>query len=183
MDTVKIDYRGLPSAPNWLIAPESGIASHATGGLFEIPICTFTASKGSTIGFLLRRARAIRKRKGSGLSRARKQTRLANGASLVRENLRYLSSRPTFLFSADTKGFSRRMLVQGFHDYVRAHESAGADVMYVSMINHPKLMFKEEETLLFNVLNDLRCSYGSRLRFATYRDVAAEIATKEAVHA
>lgn len=147
-------------------------------GIFEIPIASFEMSRVKVAEFLVRRLRAYRNRRGSGISRAARQTRLANGISLVRENLRYISGRPVFLFSADTKGYTRPMLVEGFKRYIRQH-SAATETIYVSMINHPKLMFEAQERLLFDVLDDLKQHYGSTLRFSTYRDVARELAPIE----
>lgn len=174
MDTLSIDYRDLPDTANWRLRTRSG------DELFEIPIATFEAPLLRRLGFLIRRVRAIKERRGAGLSRAKQQTRLANALSLVRENMRYLSGRPVFLFSADTKGFTRSMLVEGFKRYVATREGNG-ETMYVSMINHPKLMFERQEHLLFDVLEDLQAHYEDRLRFATYRQAAQELGLTKAV--
>ena len=175
MDTVSIDYGNLPQAANWWISSRAGLSGGTAGaGLFEIPIAAFRSTAAERLLFVVRRTAAFRERRGSGISRARRQTRLANLRTLLLGNLRYLTNDPVFLFSADTKGFTRGMLVNGFQRYVEEHERRGAATMYASMINHPKLMFPKQERMLFETLEELQQRYGPRLRFATYRDVCEE---------
>jgi hypothetical protein len=67
------------------------------------------------------------------------------------------------------------MLVRGFQRYISAHEKESAATLYVSMINHPKLMFPRQEQMFFDTLDELQQIYGTRLRFSTYRSVAAQL--------
>lgn len=175
LDTVSIDYRNLPADANWWISSRSGLAGGADTGLFEIPIAAFQSPVTERASFLVRRLSAFRERRGSGISRARRQTRWANVKTLLLGNLRYLTSAPVFLFSADTKGLTRRMLVRGFQRYISEHEKESAATLYVSMINHPKLMFPRQEQMFFDTLDELQQIYGTRLRFSTYRSVAAQL--------
>lgn len=176
LDTLAIDYTDVPQSSNWMISRERGLRGAGEDALLEVPIATFSMPLLQRIEFMIRRARAFKKRRGAGISRARRQTRLANALTLLRVNLRYVTTNPVFLFSADTKGFTRGMLVKGFQRYVAAHESRGASRIFVSMINHPKLMFRDEESLFFDTLRELKQIYGERLTFATYQDVAREFA-------
>lgn len=164
-DVLHVDHTGMPAAPNW----------DAGYGVYEVPILTFRMNAVQRAEFLLRRLGSVRQRRGSPISRSMRQTRLANASTLVRQNSRYLAFDPVFLFSADTKGFTRKMLVTGFKDYVRRHDADSDAPMYVSMINHPKLMFAKEEQLLFEVFAELRDAYGERLSFQTFGDLARQL--------
>lgn len=174
-DTLSIDYTGLPAAANWRISPASGIHTSAQDGIFEIPIATFQMPMAQRFAFLIRRALAFRQQRGAGLALARRQTRWVNLRTLVKRNLRYLTRDPVFMFSADTKGFTRAMLIRGFQQYVSRHSASSDDPIYVSMMSHPKLMFKEQEHLFFDVLEGLRQKYGSHLSLATFSMVADEL--------
>src|SRR5207244_4272386 len=114
LDTLQIDYRNMPEQANWFMAPETGIGMAAPEGILEVPIASFQVGLGSTLGFLWRRALSMGKIRGSGISRHKHQTRLATAWTLFRLNLRYLCGRPYFLFSADTKGLTARILTAGF---------------------------------------------------------------------
>jgi hypothetical protein len=169
IDTVSIDYRGMPGSPTWRIDPSSGLAASAAAGLLEVPIATFEMPLRARLEFLFRRARSIGKVRGSGISRTKHQSRRANLTTLVQANLRYLGGSPRFLLSADTKGFDVEMLLDGFDRYVRAHQ--GETVM-ASMIGHPKLMFEEQQQLFARFVEGARRRHGRRLRFAAARDAA-----------
>ena len=166
-DAMRVDYRGMPSQPNW----------NAGHGILEVPIGSFRMNLAQRLEFLMRRMSAVRRRRGSPISRSARQTRMANVTTLVQQNARYLASDPVFLFSADTKGFTKRMLLAGFHDYVRRHAAVSDAPIYVSMINHPKLMFAKEEDLLFGVLEELRAAYGGCLKFQTFRSLVRDLDT------
>jgi hypothetical protein len=166
-----VDYRGAPRRANWSIAPASGPTATAEAGLFEIPIATFRMNAVERLRFLTRRVSAVRRRRGLPISRTKRQARLSGLAALARQNLRYLTGDPVFLFSADTKGLTAEMLVNGFERYVNERADRGGTPMYVSMMNHPKLIFAEQERLLFEVLERLRDRFGGRLTFATFADV------------
>lgn len=183
MDTVSIDYEMLPSDANWWISSRTGLNGGDRTGLFEIPIAAFRSTAAERLAFVVRRMAAFRERRGSGISRARRQTRWANLRTLLLGNLRYLTNDPVFLFSADTKGFTRSMLVNGFQRYAAEHERHGASTIYASMINHPKLMFPKQERMFFETLEELQQHYGSQLRFATYRDVCEEFHAEGALSA
>jgi hypothetical protein len=161
-DVLSVDYRGAPEPANW-----------RTDRIFEIPIATFTTSAAARMRFLLRRLGAARMApRGTPISRAKRQTRTRNVLTMIMQNARYLHPDSVFLFSADTKGYTRRMLVDGFKQYVRRHSDRSDCAIYVSMINHPKLLFESQEKLLFEVLNELRDYYRGSLTFATYLQVA-----------
>ncbi len=177
-DVIDIDYSALPRGANWLISAENGLSRGGERSLFEIPIATFSMSFLSRVRFLAGRVAAFRRQRGAGISRSVRQTRWVNTITLLRENTRYLTASPVFLFSADTKGFTRSMLVKGFRRFVRMHQSSSDSPLYVSMINHPKLMFEREEHLFFDTLRELADIFGSDLRFSSYRSVAAETAAR-----
>lgn len=161
-DVVSVDYRAAPDAANW-----------RSERIFEIPIATFRTSAAARLGFLLRRLAAARDpRRGAPISRAKRQTRVRNATTMILQNLRYVLPGAVFLFSADTKGYTRRMLVDGFKQYVRRHNEHSECAIFVSMINHPKLLFEPQKDLLFDVLEELREYYGGSLTFATYQQVA-----------
>jgi hypothetical protein len=173
LETVRIDYRNMPEAPNWTISQAGGLRSGSKPGLFEVPIASFPMGLKERITFLAGRARSIRERRGASLSGGR-QTRLSNLATMIRGNIRYLAGSPSFLFSADTKGLNRSMIVNGFKSYVDRHAARSpATPMFVSMINHPKLMFPKQERLMFDALAELKEHYGDALHFATFPQIAA----------
>ena len=147
------------------MAPETGIVVPAKEGVLEIPIATFQVGGGSRLGFLGRRALSLRRQRGTSISRKSRQTRLAGAWHLVQENLRYLHSRPWFIFSGDTKGFNAQMLTTGFCDFVSRHQRQ--ETILVAMINHPKCFFAEQFALLRQVVEDLRDRYGDHLQFVT----------------
>lgn len=172
MDTVALDYRHMPPSANWYIAPGGMLSRPEKSGLFEVPIATFQVEPSFRLRFLLRRAAALRKMRGTGISRAKTQSRFANLRTLALGNLRYLYGSPWFIFSCDTKGFDLDMLLAGFEDYVSRHRRD--DLIFVSMINHPKLMFREQMHLLESLVRELKKRYGAALTFSTCRDLARQ---------
>ena len=164
-DVLSVDYRGAPEAANW-----------RTDRIFEIPIATFSTSTPVRVRFLLRRLGAVRTTlRGTPISRAKRQSRARNALTMILQNLNYLRPGGVFLFSADTKGYTREMLVSGFKQYVRRHFDRSDCAMYVSMINHPKLLLEPQEKLLFEVLEELRDYYNGSLTFATYLQVSRSL--------
>jgi len=87
-----------------------------------------------------------------------RQSRWANAKTLLQGNLRYLRDDPAFLLSCDTKGMSLEMLLRGLQDYLHAH--AHEQMIWFSMINHPKLMFAKERELLRCFVDEARRRYG-----------------------
>lgn len=170
MDTVTIDYSSTPKSANWFLAPETGIGNGNRSGIFEIPIATFQMGFLERAGFLARRIRSAGKLRGLGISRSPKQSRLATLHSLVQENLRYLFWNPYYLLSCDTKGMTLDLLLKGFDSYLQLHDD---EVMYISMINHPKLMFDEQIRLLGDFVIEMRRRYDSEVSFQTFGQVAA----------
>lgn len=165
LDTVCIDYSQTPKAANWFMSPETGIEVPANEGVLEIPIGTFKSDFAARVGFIWRRARSVRMRRGAGISRSARQGGWSNLKTLIAYNLRYIYTNPYFSFSCDTKGFNLEMLLRGFDDYVRRHGELGQ--LYVSMINHPKLLFAPQLELLNSLVTQLRVRYGERIRFIT----------------
>lgn len=164
-DVLSVDYRGAPEPANW-----------HTDRIFEIPIATFRTSAAVRMLFLLRRLGAVRMTpRGAPISRAKRQTRARNARTMLMQNMSYLRPGGVFLFSADTKGYTRKMLVEGFKQYVRRHAERSDCAIYVSMINHPKLLFEPQEKMLFEVLEELRDHYSGSLTFATYLQVARSL--------
>ncbi|MFH2036678.1 MAG: hypothetical protein ABIJ45_09770 [Candidatus Zixiibacteriota bacterium] len=165
LDTIVIDYTQVPTQANWHISSENGINHPAESGIFEIPILTFKTDLASRLGFLLRRLRAVGMRRGSGISRSTKQTRWSNMKTLLLYNLRYVFSNSYFSFSCDTKGYNLPMLLDGFDDYIERHRDS--ERIFVSMINHPKLLFEPQFQLLKSLVVELRKKYGEQIRFIT----------------
>jgi hypothetical protein len=168
MDTIEIDYTRMPTEANWYMAPETGIRCPADSGLFEVPVATFKSSLIVRIGFLWRRALSVSMRRGSGISRTERQTPMANLLSLLRYNWRYVSTDPWFLFSCDTKGLNLKMLLDGLEDYLGRH--AQTDVVCLSMINHPKMMFSQQFDLLRALIEELCSRYQENIRFVTFAE-------------
>jgi hypothetical protein len=171
-DTYLLDYRRVPAEPNWFMAPETGVGVAAPRGILEVPVGTFRIGLAARLGFLVRRARAVGQRRGTGMSRHSEQTRLGNLWHLALQNLRYLSD-PWLTLSCDTKGFDAALVLDGLRDHVRRHERFG-DVA-VSVINHPKLMFAREQELLRAFVVGARREWGERLEFTTFRALAREL--------
>ncbi|MDH3889667.1 MAG: hypothetical protein OEV49_01170 [candidate division Zixibacteria bacterium] len=173
LDTIAIDYRRMPGAANWYLAPDCGIAQDAGAGLLEIPIATFKCGLLSRLGFLSRRLRSVRMRRGAGISRSSEQTRWSNLSTMLRYNLRYLYGNPLFSLSCDTKGHNLDMLLNGFGKYLRQHSDSSP--IYVAMINHPKLMFDAQFDMLESFVSAARSRYGDALDFVTTTDVIRQI--------
>jgi len=172
MDIVSIDYSNVPKNANWFMAPETGIEKENSEGVLEIPIGTFQISRRERISFLIRRALSIGKLRGMTLSRTSKQSRLANIHSLAQVNLRYILSNPYFILSCDTKGMTLELLLKGFDYYLGLHDD---NQIYLSMINHPKLMFDEEIELLGRFVEAIREKYPQETIFQTFRQASKEL--------
>jgi hypothetical protein len=176
MDTLDVDYRSMPRTANWMLSESTGIAGGVTEGIFEVPIVSFSMGLRERITFLIGRALAMRERRGASISRAARQTRWSSMLTLLRGNARYLTGNPVFLFSADTKGYTRQMLVRGFRAYVEKHLRSGEQgPIFISMMNHPKLMFPKQENLMFDVFEEIKTEYGKALEFATFPQIAAAL--------
>jgi hypothetical protein len=167
LDTVKIDYRNIPASSIWRMSPESGLSVEAKSGLLEVPIATFRSGLGARLGFLWRRAGSIKQMRGMTLSRAKHQSRLANIRTMLLQNLRYVTGNPWYILSCDTKGFNSKMLLDGFRQYVARHQSE--ETVYVTMMNHPKLMFDYQMKMLEDFIIRTRRDYD--ITFATCVDV------------
>jgi hypothetical protein len=157
IDTISNDYSRVPAQANWLMSPESGIEAAASNGLLEIPVASFQSGFATQLRFLVRRARSIKQMRGTTLSRAKRQSKFANLKTLVLQNLRYVIGRPQFILSCDTKGFDLKMLLAGFDDYLLKHQAD--EVIYVCMMNHPKLMFDDQMNLLSQFVRETRSRY------------------------
>jgi len=171
-DTYRVDYRKVPAEPNWYMAPESGVGVAARKGVWEVPVGTFRIGLVARARFLLRRARAVGQRRGTGMSRHETQTRLGNVWHLLLQNLRYLSD-PWLTLSCDTKGFDAAMLLGGLRDHVARHE--GFEQAAVSLIGHPKLMFEPQQALLRDFVKGARREWGEEIEFTTFRQLASEL--------
>jgi len=167
LDTVKIDYTSVPARSIWRMSPESGTKSEAAEGLLEVPIATFQSGLGARTGFLWRRAISIKQMRGTTISRAKHQNRFANIRTLIMQNLRYVTGNPWYILSCDTKGFNSKMLMDGFRQYIDRHE--GEETVYVTMMNHPKLMFDYQMKMLEDFIVQTRQEYD--ITFATCADV------------
>ncbi|UCG61286.1 MAG: hypothetical protein JSV52_13340 [Candidatus Zixiibacteriota bacterium] len=168
MDTVNIDYSGMPEYANWFMNSSGGIRKPADDGLLEVPIATFQSGLATRLGFLIRRAMSVTMRRGSSISRTEKQTRLANLMSLLHYNWRYVCTNAWFLFSCDTKGLTLKMLMDGIDNYISRHGSQ--NTICLSMINHPKMMFQPQFDLLGNLIDRMRDKYKDRVKFVTFAD-------------
>jgi len=120
--------------------------------------------------FLLRRARSAGSVRGLPISRSSRQGIFASFGNLFRANIRYVAGNPQFILSCDTKGLNLKALLDGFDSYVNGHKD---DVIFVSMINHPKLMFDEQMELLSEFVRETRKRYGEGISFQTCREVLA----------
>lgn len=172
-DTVEVDYSETPTKANWFLSAETGISSEATEGLFEIPIATFRVGWGARMGFLVRRLRSAGMRRGAGISRSTSQTRWSNLRTLISYNMKFLYGNPWFSLSCDTKGYSLGMLLNGLDQFIRNHRED--DTIYISMINHPKLMFNQQFELLRSFIVETRKRYGESIQYITYQKAAEEI--------
>ncbi len=176
-DTVVVDYTKTPGKANWYMSAESGIELAAETGLYEIPIATFRANLITRIGFLIRRLQSVRMRRGAGISRAASQTKLANLKTMISYNSRYLLTNPWFSLSCDTKGFNLKMLTDGLDRFIQKHQ--GEQEIFISMINHPKLMFDKQFGLFNDFVVSSKRKYGEQLSFMTYQQVAERLAQKD----
>jgi hypothetical protein len=174
-DTLIIDYKKCPSLPNWWLTEQTGLQPGEPPGLFEVPIATFELPLADRVMFLVRRALRVGRRRGAPLSRSRRRSRLSHGVALLAGNARYFGYRPKFLFSADTKGFTAKMLLRGFHDYISAYDTERS--VYVSMILHPKLLFSEQLEILSTIFKCLRRTYREQLEFVTLAQVARQVSS------
>jgi len=174
LDTVTVDYRNVPSSANWCMSPDSGLADDSHGELFEIPVGTFKTDIATRTGFLLRRAKSLRMLRGTGISRSKRQTRWSNLRTMLMYNLRYIYTNPWFNLSCDTKGYDIKMLARGFDDYIRRHKAD--EEIFVAMINHPKMMFAQQLTLLESFVAEARSRYGENVRFTTFSEVLSKTA-------
>jgi len=173
LDTVEVDYTQVPAAANWYMTPETGINTPASDGLFEIPIATFRSGLFPRLGFLWRRARSIKMLRGIGISRAERQTRWSTLRTIAKYNLRYLYTNPWFNLSCDTKGYDLRMLLKGLDAYVTRYRNSR--IIFLSMINHPKMMFEQQFDLLRSFVRQSRKTYGERIRFVTFTEASENV--------
>jgi hypothetical protein len=157
LDTVTVNYTKIPQKTIWFMSPESGISREADLGLIEIPVASFKSDFLSRIGFLLRRAGSVGQMRGTIISRSGRQGRLANLKTLLLYNLRYVASSPSYMISCDTKGYNSRMLLAGFKQYIKRHNDE--KTIFVTMINHPKLMFAYQIDMLGTFINETRKEY------------------------
>gem|GEM_PF-595187 len=169
-DTITIDYRRTPEEAAWLMSPETGIETAGRAGILEVPIGSFRMGLVQRLVFLLRRARSAGSVRGLPISRSSRQGIFASFGNLFRANIRYVAGNPQFILSCDTKGLNLKALLDGFDSYVNGHKD---DVIFVSMINHPKLMFDEQMELLSEFVRETRKRYGEGISFQTCREVLA----------
>ncbi len=168
--TFTLDYRHVPAAANWRMAPASGLAA-ADSGILEVPIATFRSSKLDRAAFVARRARAFRDRRGEPIARAKQQSRVASLAQLLRMNLRYVAEDPWFTLSCDTKGFDAEMILDGLESVIERHR--GEEKIALSLISHPKLMFDDQLHMLHQFIVGARRRFGGDFAFGTATSVLA----------
>jgi len=165
--SLKLDYRDTPAAPNWFMAPETGVTRSAPRGLYEVPIATFQPGRRRRVEFLARRVRAVGQLRGTAISRGAPTSRLVGLAGMVRNNARYLLDGAWFNLTTDTKGYTLGLLEDGIAQYLERH--AGASQVAISTVNHPKLTFAPQLELLEQLVTSLRRRHGSALRLPTFQ--------------
>jgi hypothetical protein len=154
IDTIWNDYSRVPASANWYMNSEFGIEKEANDGILEIPVASFRSSIPAQMGFLIRRAMSVRQIRGTTLSRARRQSRMANMRTMILQNLRYVTGRPWFLLSFDTKGFSLSMLLDGLGHYLARHKND--EIIIACILNHPKLLFDDQMDLMAKFIEESR---------------------------
>jgi peptidoglycan/xylan/chitin deacetylase (PgdA/CDA1 family) len=154
IDTICNDYRRVPRRANWFLSEELGIEAEAPDGILEFPVISFQSGLLTQMGFLKRRIMSVGQIRGTTISRAKRQSRLANIRTMALQNLRYVTGRPWFLLSFDTKGFDLRMLVDGLSDYISRHSDD--QVIIGCVMSHPKLMFDTQMTLMSDFIQECR---------------------------
>jgi hypothetical protein len=154
IDTVRIDYSRTPSSANWYINSKTGIETEGKDGILEIPIATFRSNIPAQFGFIFRRAKSIRQVRGMTVSRVKRQSRMANLRTMILQNLRYVTGRPRYLLSFDTKGFNLEMLLGGLADYISKYKNDR--MITASIISHPKLMFDDQMKLMSGFIQESR---------------------------
>lgn len=157
VDTIWIDYSHMPELSNWYINSESGLDKAATSGILEIPIATFKSNIAAQLGFVIRRAKSVKQVRGMTISRVKHQSRLANLRTMLMYNLKYVTGRPWYLLSFDTKGFNTRMLLDGLEYHVRQHKND--EIIMACVISHPKLMFDNQLCWMAEFIEETRKRY------------------------
>jgi len=157
IDTIINDYSRVPRRANWLMNEEYGIETEAPNGIFEIPVISFRSSLTAQLGFLIRRAMSIKQIRGTTISRARRQGKLANLRTMILQNIRYVAGRPWFLLSFDTKGLNLKILMDGLSSYVSRH--CHDEIIIGSIISHPKLMFDNQMALMSDFITESRRAF------------------------
>ncbi len=174
IDTIFNDYRRVPARANWRMGPQSGIEIEAEEGVLEFPVISFKSGLIAQLGFLRRRAMSVGQIRGTTISRAKRQSRMANMRTMAFQNLRYVTGRPWFLLSFDTKGFNLRMLIEGLEQYAARHR--GDNVIIGCVVSHPKLMFDTQMKLMSDFITESRRRFEitfptCKEAFAVYRDI------------
>lgn len=162
-DTSLVDYRKVPNFPNWFLSLDGDLTKNATGekAIFEIPI----ASKPKGLfemptSFKLKRYtdRAVENR-GVMIHTHHKMSKSDKFRQL-------LSSR---MLTVDNHTFSPDYLMKILNYNVSRFQSH--DVIYLSLIGHPKSMSEYHYYLLTEFVNRAKDKYGEMLSFATFESV------------
>jgi len=158
-----VDFRHAPADANWFVDLGGPIDRPARSGIFEVPIVSVRRSALSSLGVFVRRARHRGKaHRPTGIP-------IYAGRDSLAAKVRRQLVPSSWMLTFDLYFWTASNLVDMLADYVRRHRAA--DVVYASVLSHPKNMGPSNVRLMREFVELARKRYGESLQFCRFRDI------------
>ena len=158
-----VDFRHMPAAANWRVAPGGPLDQPGTEGFFEVPIVAVPRNPWNNLPFLVKRVWHRRRYFDSG------GIGFHDARGRVWDKLERLFPHTAWHLSFDYHTHSARSLLRILEGHMRAH--ASDEHIYGAAIGHPKSMGPYQRQLMLEFVTLARERFGERITFATYSRV------------
>jgi hypothetical protein len=161
-----VDYRHMPRAGNWFIAPTGPLNEPAAAGIYEIPIGAKPKNPVTNLPTRLRRRLHKRRERALGGTGF-----LAGQKSALIDRVRHACSPRMLTF--DMHALTVNDLLSVVRHHLRRHRND--EHLVLSAIGHPKSMGPYSFALLASFVQQVRKDFGGEVEFGTYRQVHDEV--------
>jgi hypothetical protein len=156
----------MPQLANWHLPKTGVLTATAPDGIFEVPIVSIPRTPINNILPLIKRFIYRCEEQHHGIS-------LPDAHLHPLEKLKRLFPISAWMLSFDRYYESPASLIQMLASYVKAHETQ--EVIYASLISHPKFMGKYQFQLMRDFIDLGRKTYKDQLIFCHYKDILSQI--------
>lgn len=155
----KVDFRNVPSKPNWYISPELELSEEGDHGLWEVPVGSIPKSPFEVPTSLKLKKYAHRAPEPRG--------RMMHNATALSIKERFRILMANRMLTIDNYTYSPDYLMKILDHHVKRFQ--GYEEISVALIGHPKSMGKYAFELLERFISDVHKTYAEQAQFTTFK--------------